>query len=293
MLCRPTTALFGIASLAALAMQRRWRELAASSAALLVSGIALLAYNTHYFGFEYAFSGGYLGAARTEWTTPLFLGLAGLLFAPSRGLLIYTPAVLMVPFGIGRLFEGESLLGPQRRIVLGTWLAAAFVTIAVYSKRTTWWGGWSYGPRYLCEIIPILAIFFALASLELHERYGRKGSGLAWVLVVVSIAVQFAGVFGHDSAWMARNSDAASTFPLRDNQIISNAKTIGAKKPLALLLPGAVIPGLSLHPRCGHRQRGRRSSLGARPQGRSRPRSPGRRGAPPRRLKASPDFGSS
>ncbi len=244
MLCRPTTALFGVASLVALATQRRWREVAALGAAVSVLGIALVAYNAHYF--ENVFSGGYQGEG-SQWTTPLIFGLAGQLLAPSRGLLVYTPAFLILPFGILRLFERKSILGPYQRILLSTWLAAALLTIAAYAKWHGWWGGWSYGPRFLCEITPILALFFGLAFLELSERYGRSGRGVAWMLVVMSMAVQFVGVFGHDPAWMERNPDAASMFSILDNQIISSAKVMWTEEPLALILPAVLISGVMVY----------------------------------------------
>lgn len=209
---RPPTILFAAASLGALGWQRSIRDALAVGAGLLPPLAFLLLYNQLFFGA--AVSGGY-GAESTRWTTPLHVGIAGLTIAPSRGLLVYMPALLLIPWGVRALRGRATDLAPGSRAALAAWLLAAAATLVLYARWHLWWGGWCFGPRFLCETLPILCLLFALA----YERSGDALRRVARGLVTVSIAVQVLGVFGDDrGAWNARH-DGASMFALRDTQI--------------------------------------------------------------------------
>ncbi|HEX4714189.1 MAG TPA: hypothetical protein VH164_04605, partial [Ktedonobacteraceae bacterium] len=76
-------------------LERRWRGLTwlAAGSALPLGGLCLL----NWLWFSNPFLGGY---TNDHWEGgSLWVGLAGLLIAPSRGVLVYTPALLLVPFG--------------------------------------------------------------------------------------------------------------------------------------------------------------------------------------------------
>lgn len=238
-LTRPTTGLFGLASLAALLTGRRWRESLLFALPVLVLGSGLVLYNQTHFGNS--FGGGYLDEAG-RWETPLSVGLAGLLIAPSRGLLIYSPALWVLPLGLWSLGAGSSLSRMQRA-VLGWWLLAVIGTLFVYARWHMWWGGWSYGPRFLSETIPLLGILFALATERLTARFGTRGRLVAWGLVLLSVSVHYLGVFGHGSAWMV-GKHGGDMFSLEDTQIAAYAVHLWQARPASLLLPALVGSGL-------------------------------------------------
>lgn len=140
-------------------------------------------------------------------------GAAGLLVSPSRGLLVFSPIVLVVfaarPKGNG--------------IVLWTTMTAAIVQIFVYASFTVWWGGHTYGPRYLLDVLPALVPAAAMGAARIAAGPGWR-RGVAAIALAWSIAVNATGVFcyPHDE-W---NTDPASVdqfherlWDVRDSQI--------------------------------------------------------------------------
>ena len=76
--------------------------------------------------------------------------LFGLTFSLYRGLLIYMPVllalVLVQPLKNGRAWLTDPYLLP------------AIALILAYSLHSTWWGGWTYGPRYItCSAVLLFA----------------------------------------------------------------------------------------------------------------------------------------
>ena len=155
---RPPTVLMA-AALALYAVTHR----RASGVAYLVSfatvGATVVAYNLATFG---ALQGGYAELNRTHaqyhamagaWDTPLRTGLLGLLASPSRGLLIYSPALAFA-------FIGLILTLAERRQSLWPYLAAGVVgTLLLLAKFSVWWGGHSFGPRLIADVLPALVLF--------------------------------------------------------------------------------------------------------------------------------------
>ena len=220
-LIRPTTVLFAGASGLALLASRRPREAACLGSAFGLLAAFTFAYNQTWHGNLLV--GGYAGSA-PPWTTPLWIGIPGLLVAPSRGLLVYSPAFLLLPFGVRRILSSRARLSaPQRAQLLFSALAAAG-TVVLYGRFRDWWGGWCFGPRYLIEILPILVLVFAFAYQAVAEAWPRWGKRVAWTLVALSVLVQSLGVFGHHSAWDERHGAGAGLFSFRDTQIGSHAR---------------------------------------------------------------------
>jgi len=217
-LCRPTVVILLPAFLAALVLSRNWRSvfgLALGSTAPIAS---LIAYNVHYAG-NWLY-GGLESVAK--WTTPPWVGLTGLLVAPSRGLLFYTPALVVALWGaLSLLVRRNERLQPIKPLLIGA-AAGSVLTLFLYAKWWCWFGGWSYGPRLLTEIMPLAVLFFALGYQDLSSRWTR---GTIAALVWLSVIVHAVGVFGHDNAWHARHylpPDASDLFLLSDNQIWSS-----------------------------------------------------------------------
>jgi len=233
--CRPSTGLFALASLGALALHHRWRESAILLLPVLLLGCGLLGYNTLHF--DRALGGGYLAEA-DRFETPLGVGLAGLLFAPSRGLFIYSPALLLIPLGLRRFLRAARLDRTRNSVVIA-WLGAAVVTLLFYARWHMWWGGWSFGPRFLTESIPIFGVLFAFAYQDLETRFGQAGRRAGWALVWLSVAIHFAGVFGHGASWMAGKT-GSDMFSLGGTQLAARASHLWTDRPAALLLPLAV-----------------------------------------------------
>lgn len=181
---------------------RRYRRAALWFGALPIAlGGVLIGYNLWYFG---RVSGGYgelvdmdpvLHGIDSFWSAdPLGSGL-GTLISPSHGLFIFTPwiplALAAVPVVV-------------RRIACWPLIATVLWTLPLFllqlSLQSTWWAGWSFGPRYWTDVIPLFAILLGFA-LDWARRRSRVfliallGTGL------IGIAVQAIGAWCYPSSW--------------------------------------------------------------------------------------------
>jgi len=227
---RPTSAAFGVSTIAALGWRGRWQSALAVGLGAALPCAALYAYNDYYFGHPIA--GGYIDLA-SVWTTPFSVGLSGLLVAPSRGLFVYTPALLLVPFGLRALIAREAGGRSFARTMMLFWFGGVVASLLVFARSEWWSGQWSYGPRYLIESMPVLCglLALAVASARLQSERGKR---LVTVLVALSVLVHVIGVFSNDrGAWHRRHPDSSQLFELRDSQIESASRHLLGLRPAA------------------------------------------------------------
>ncbi|MFN7971441.1 MAG: hypothetical protein U0166_03685 [Acidobacteriota bacterium] len=127
--------------------------------------------------------------------------LLGVLFCPSRGILVYCPIILAVLAGT---------VAHWRRLVSRPLAVAALAAIAVHvamiANHKIWWGGFCYGPRYLAGLVPWL---FVLAVMWRHARGAARASwpvrALIGVLVLFSGVLNGRGALSHaTSVWNTR-----------------------------------------------------------------------------------------
>jgi Dolichyl-phosphate-mannose-protein mannosyltransferase len=227
-LTRPTTMFFALATAVALLTQRRWRAtlLLSLGVAIPVACLCLL----NWLEFGNPILGGY---ANENWqeAPPWWLGLGGLLIAPSRGVLVYSPALILVPLGVWKLLGRENTPLHGVRSLLVAWLAAAGATLLFYARWHDWRGGWCYGPRFLCETMPILCLAFAFAYEKLQTGWQRR---FAVALVGLSVVVHLVGIFGYKGYedWQVRHQlpdQGRCLFAFHDTQIEAHAKALAHK----------------------------------------------------------------
>jgi hypothetical protein len=129
-----------------------------------------------------------LVSPRTYFAHPLFAGLAGELLSPGKGLLVFSPWLLM---GLAR--RPDSAASDDRLL---DWLLGAGVLaqLALFAKMG-WLGGFCYGPRFTTDMLPAVAWILAPA---LPGIQGRRRLGL-WLLIGWSMAVQAIGAFRYPS----------------------------------------------------------------------------------------------
>jgi hypothetical protein len=132
-------------------------------------------------------------------------GWLGLLVSPSRGLFVYSPVLVFAV--IGFIMAWRSRSDRAASLVRDASLAVAGV-YAVYASIGYWWGGWSYGDRYLSDVAPLfaLAIAFAIDRGLLRSLISRVafGAAFAW-----SFLLQFAGAGWYYEYWNGYHWDVA------------------------------------------------------------------------------------
>lgn len=225
---RQSTIFFAFATLGVLAIERRGRAFIAVVAGAFLPAIGLL--HDNWTNFGHPILGGY-GNEYWSGSSSLWLGFFGLLLAPSRGVLVYSPALLLGFFGAWRVLSGKEETTRGVRGLLIGWIAASVATLLFFARWHDWSGGWCFGPRFLCETMPVACLLFGFAYVALRRPWQR---GAAIALVALSVAVHSIGVFGHSgyAAWQNRHSlsdNGRSLFSFYDTQIEAHARAFFRK----------------------------------------------------------------
>jgi hypothetical protein len=108
----------------------------------------------------------------------------GLLASPSRGLLVFSPVVLVAVLGMRRVFRGPLGCGE------GWWAAAGLLQFACYCFYSMWWGGHTFGPRYMMDTLISLAPAAVLGMEYLQRNRTLAIAGvlaLAWSITVAGL----------------------------------------------------------------------------------------------------------
>jgi hypothetical protein len=216
-ICRPTDALIAAPLFVYLSFKHRRR------ASLLVFGAfpAVL----FQFVYNYEYYGNLLhaqqGSRAAFWSAPFVQGLSGILLSPGRGLLIYSPIFV---FSIWALMLSWRSGGDP---ILRSLSIGVVMTVLLYSKWFMWWGGYTYGPRLLADLTPVLC--FSLYVMRDLIRASRPLKVLFLFTIIFSIYAHAVGAFIDDGTWNERMD--IDRFPERvwawtDNPLINTASRI-------------------------------------------------------------------
>ena len=122
------------------------------------------------------------GVTGTFSTQP-WIGAVGLLFSPSRGLIIFSPIALVPLVGLFMLWRRRDTAGER------WWTAAALVQYAGYACYSMWWGGHTYGPRYLVDalvpLVPAAAVGLSWIAARRWRRLAASAA-LSWSVIVAA-----------------------------------------------------------------------------------------------------------
>lgn len=158
-----------------------WRELLAGLGPALLCFAFFLWTNLRRFGNP--FEAGYGGVAGLDWFLRApWQGLVGVTVSPSVGLLWLAPGILFVgPWFVDALRGLPRAAGGERALpalVAGLCLAVGVPHVLIPS----WYGAWSYGPRYLLPLIPFLWFPLGVALERARGNATRLLAACAFVL---------------------------------------------------------------------------------------------------------------
>jgi hypothetical protein len=241
-----------IAAVLALGVGLRWpRRIPAFAAWAAPVAALLVLYQWLAFGapWRHGFSGS-LGRFSEPWGQ----GQLGLLVSPGKGLLVFTPVVLVGLVGLARALRRERFLPAT--------LGLAFAAHLVLTGRwREWHGGECFGPRLMTDAVPLL-LFFAPEGLAKLQAIGVA-------MAALSVGVQALGAFAYDGRWErlfqreAPRAEAAAHAELWDAQRSPIAFHAG-RRVVQLALPSIREGRLVLrqHPRVVLGPTGSRFSFG-------------------------------
>ncbi len=212
---RPQALVFAGVAAAFVAVRRR-ADLLAFLAAPLALGAAVAAYNLAIFS---ALAGGYGGLRAFD--APLAAGLAGLLISPNRGLLVFTPVLAFSLWGALRVWRVAEAPPWLRWLTIGVGLH-----LLVHAAFREWWAGYTYGPRYLTDVLPALVLFLVYGLLPYWRRPALRV--LAVTLAAYGVIVQGIGVYAADDGWnrtpVPLEHAPGRVWDWRDLQIVRSAR---------------------------------------------------------------------
>jgi hypothetical protein len=160
----------------------------------VISGAPFLMYNLLLFHHPL---GGYaLVASRMILGISTVSNFIGLLIAPNKGLLVFSPVLILSVFGFWFIHDKQER--PVYRVLFWS-MGAIILNLLVYALFDDWIGGRVYGPRYLTGILPFVAIGVCIFLDNLKNPVSNLKKMAITVLIIVSISVQFIGAFYYPS----------------------------------------------------------------------------------------------
>ena len=180
-LVRPQNVFFAAGCLLFLWLRRR-----GAVAGFIAWGIPaaafLVAFNTVALGSPFATTRVWLPGSDTAG------GMLGLLVSPSRGILVYAPFVAVALAAFVAVWlppaRGSDVRALERTIFLRCMSLVFVANLTLHGSHEEWWGGWSYGNRYVSDLAPV----YMLAIAHVWDRWLAR----AWARAAFVIAVGWA-----------------------------------------------------------------------------------------------------
>jgi hypothetical protein len=151
--------------------------------------------------------------------------IAGLLWGEYRGLLFWSPLLILSLPGLYYMFRKD------RGVAIMT-IAGCVLIVLQAASFFMWYGGNAFGPRYLAPVLP----FFGLAAAYGIERWPEPGLVLALISIAMMLVVTAIAIDPNDDVLTPLQS--FYLVRLRDNRFAENLGTLlGAPVWLSLILP--------------------------------------------------------
>ena len=179
-LCRATAAAFILPVFGYLALRQRRSLLPVAAVALaLLLVYVLWTYRLTGSATTAYYSPARLGVERA----PLWVGVAGNLVSPGRGIFVFSPFLLALLAGCVAYWRSL-----WRRPMVWLCLVWFGLHVLLVARAASWWGGWSFGPRLLTDLWPglvvLTALWWAAVAGDDRDRHRRL-----WGMAYLGLAV--------------------------------------------------------------------------------------------------------
>ncbi len=196
-------------------LRRHLRGLSIMGTPVLLAIILYLWINTVKFGSPLNF--GYPGMFSQSHA---LTGLVGTLFSPGKGIFWFFPLSVL---GVLGFVQWVSLRDRIGMVLIG--LVLAFLVF--YSAWDAWWGGWSWGPRQIEILVPLVT----LASVEWASKRQLQTSpsrrvafaalaALSWLITINGLLFNFLDFYSRFYAKYPINEGSAEHFWLVSSPIL-------------------------------------------------------------------------
>ncbi|MEK8024059.1 MAG: hypothetical protein AAB229_09660 [Candidatus Hydrogenedentota bacterium] len=161
-----------------------WRKLVRFFAPIIFMGLLLALYNYARFGSP-TDQGTLTDNPHDVFSTPFHIGLFGLIASPGKGVLWYAAPVWLAIWGCVDL-------GRRNRLLLALFAVIIVPLLLLHAHWHSWMGGWSYGPRRLVALMPVIMIPAGFIVERLLTT--SRGRTIVVTTAVVGFAAQLAGL---------------------------------------------------------------------------------------------------
>lgn len=125
----------------------------------------------------------------------LIVGASGLWISPSKGVLIVSPILIFIFYGIYKYVRNWK----KRPFEIAIILIIFFHTVAL-GKWYAWYGGYAWGYRMMTEMIPYLVLL--LIPFITSKYFTKKPFNIIfWTLFAFSLFAQLLGILMFDGNW--------------------------------------------------------------------------------------------
>jgi len=118
----------------------------------------------------------------------VWTGLSGQFISPARGLLVFSPIVLLAGPGFWTALRDKQYRALH--LAMGLVFILHCLTVARFGD---WYGGHSYGPRYMTDMLPILIYFVIWGVCFWLVRPSLMAGAMVAVLLAVSVTMHAVG----------------------------------------------------------------------------------------------------
>jgi hypothetical protein len=159
--------------------RRQLRLALAMGLPILAWGVAIGWYNVARFGSPTDF-----GYSDFALTLSMPLNVLGLLFSPGKGLVFYSPLVVLGALGVPRLWREDRAFAAALLVLLAT--------LTCVSGASAYWGDEVWGPRYIVPAAWTLLVPIAWwAGSQTRRRVLAGVASLAFVVQLIAVGGQY------------------------------------------------------------------------------------------------------